>query len=90
MSRIRTPNLDRHIQRMKQLERDLPKDAHDHFRKTTPIDTGNARSKTDLQGKQIQGNYDYVNRLNTGYSRQAPGGMTNPTIEFIRDKIRGQ
>lgn len=67
----------------------LPKDAHKEFRSITPIDTGNARSKTDLRGNEIQGNYPYANRLNEGYSRQAQQGMTEPTIEWIRRQLRG-
>lgn len=84
------PNLNRHLARLRALENDLPKEAHQHFQSITPIDTGNARRSTAVSGKSIQGNYDYVNRLNDGYSRQAPNGMTEPTIEFIRGKIRGQ
>lgn len=84
------PNLNRHLARMRALEKSLPKDGHKYFQSITPIDTGNARNKTKQSSKSILGNYDYVNKLNEGYSRQAPNGMTDPTIEFIRDKIRGK
>jgi hypothetical protein len=70
------------------LARELPKYAYEEFRAVTPIRTGNARSKTDLQGNEIQGNYPYVNRLNKGWSKQAPEGMTDPTIEKLRAKVR--
>lgn len=89
MSRIRTPNLDRHTKKLEQLAQELPSEAHEHFRSITPIDTGNARSKTKRSGDSIRGDYDYVNKLNNGYSRQARDGMTDPTVEFMRDKIRG-
>lgn len=71
----------------KQLEK-LPEFAYEEFRAVTPIRTGNARSKTDLKQNEIQGNYPYANRLNNGWSQQAPTGMTEPTIEKIREKVR--
>ena len=67
---------------------DLKKDAADHFQSTTPIRTGNARSKTKLEGNRIQADYDYATLLNQGRSKQAPKGMTEPTIEFIKDQVR--
>jgi hypothetical protein len=86
---LRTPNLNRHLRALQQFADQLPRSAHEHFRSITPIDTGNARSRTDLRGDEIQGNYPYANRLNEGYSRQARAGMTEPTIEWVRDQIRG-
>jgi hypothetical protein len=77
---------------MKQIQkflRDLPGDMHDEFVKQTPIRTGNAKRSTDLKRGEIQGNYAYANRLNKGWSTQAPEGMTDPTIDFARVKLRG-
>jgi hypothetical protein len=54
-------------------------EATDYFRSTTPIRSGNARRRTRRQGDEIQANYPYAQRLDTGYSRQAPDGMTEPT-----------
>jgi hypothetical protein len=48
---------------------------------------GNARRKTVLKGNEIQANYPYAKRLEEGYSSQAPDGMTEPTIEQIRDYV---
>ena len=48
---------------------------------------GNARRKTVLKGNEIQANYPYAKRLEEGYSSQAPDGMTEPTIEEIRDYV---
>ena len=87
-----TNNLRRHEQKLKQLGRELPKDAYNKFKSETPIRSGNARNKTVFQntsqGGKITGNYPYANRLNEGYSRQAPDGMTDPTIDFIRAKVK--
>ena len=66
----------------------LPADAHKKFKSITPVDTGNAQRRTKLSDNSIVADYDYANQLNNGYSRQAPGGMTDPTIEYIRDQIR--
>lgn len=61
------------------------------FIQTTPVDTGNARSQTNLQGKVIHANYPYASVLNDGRgfrdgqvrgSIQAPNGMVEPTRKF--------
>ena len=74
---------------LKQLA-DIPKKAHVKFKALTPRKTGNARRKTDFNGvtDTISGNYNYANRLNQGSSKQAKDGMTDPTIDFIREKKR--
>ncbi len=56
-----------------------------HFRKITPIDTGNAKRNTTTQGKVIRANYGYASKLDEGFSRQAPGGMSDPTINYYED-----
>jgi hypothetical protein len=61
----------------------IPPAALDYFVKETPVRSGNARRNTQLQGTEIQANYDYAERLNTGSSRQAPQGMTDPTERYI-------
>ncbi len=66
----------------------LPDEAYDVFRKETPIRTGNARSKTRLRGNVIDANYPYAGRLDDGYSRQSPTGMTKPTLQFLRSRVR--
>lgn len=63
--------------------------AHTQFVQETPIRTGNARSKTDLRGTEIQANYPYAVRLEKeAWSRQAPRGMSAPTIDYIRQLVR--
>ena len=81
-------NIAKRLDALKTGVQDLPKDAHAFFVKATPIDTGNARASTDLVGDEIQANYDYANALNTGWSRQAPNGMTGQTIDHVRDQIK--
>ena len=56
-----------------------------HFRSITPIDTGNAKRKTNTRGKVIRADYGYASKLDEGYSRQAPNGMSDPTFEYYAD-----
>lgn len=67
--------------------RQLPKEAYDVFRDETPVRTGNARSKTRLQGNEIVAAYPYAQRLDEGYSKQAPKGMSEPTLKFIEQRV---
>jgi hypothetical protein len=56
----------------------VPKAAVTEYQKLTPVKSGNARRKTTLQGNTIKANYPYAQRLDEGYSKQAPKGMTKP------------
>lgn len=67
----------------------LPREMHEQFVSNTPIRSGNARSKTDLNNGEIQANYPYSIRLEKeSWSRQAPRGMSDPTIEWVRQRLR--
>lgn len=68
--------------------KNLAKKAYDFFKSITPQDTGNARRRTILKGDEIQANYPYAQRLDQGWSKQAPQGMTKPTDEFIVKEIK--
>lgn len=90
MRRIGQAGLRRRLARVERFARELPRAAHVEFVNATPIRSGNARSKTDLRGNEIQANYDYSIRLEKqSWSRQAPQGMSEPTIEWIRSQLRG-
>lgn len=81
-----TPDLNRAL---KEVEK-VPEGAYKIFRSHTPIRSGNARSKTRLEGTEIQANYAYATRLDNGWSNQAPDGMTKPTEAWLKrtlDKI---
>lgn len=66
----------------------IPGKAFNFFYFQTPIDSGNARSKTKLKGDTIQARYPYAGRLDRGYSKQAPQGMSKPTLDFVRRLAR--
>ena len=65
----------------------VPAEAHKHFKDITPIRNGNARRRTRLSGNKIVADYGYAGRLDEGASRQAPEGMSDPTIEHIQEVI---
>ena len=73
------------------VDRELGRQAYEHFRKLTPVRSGNARNRTRYvdQGstKLIEAQYPYAKRLDTGWSTQAPSGMSEPTQEFIETQV---
>ena len=79
-----TPSLNTQGRNISQI---LPK-AYQFFLKTTPIDTGNARRNTYTQGKRIEADYDYATPLDRGWSKQAPKGMTKPTMDYVKQLLR--
>ena len=67
----------------------LPTEAYNYFVRTTPIDTGHARRNTRLvNNRSIEANYPYAQRLDEGYSKQAKNGMTEPTEQFIKTRVK--
>lgn len=68
----------------------LAKEAYREFVRRTPVRSGNARNSTRLNGNEIQADYPYAGRLDHGYSRQAPTGMSKPTIVYIQNYIKKQ
>ena len=65
----------------------LPKEAYEVFRDETPYRSGNAYRNTRLRNNVIEANYAYAERLDDGYSRLKPRGMTEPTEKFLRKRI---
>jgi hypothetical protein len=67
----------------------LPAQAYMEFVKNTPIRSGNARRKTSIQNNnKIRAAYPYATRLDAGYSKQRPAGMTKPTRAWIKKQTR--
>lgn len=80
------------LKRLNEIKRDLSEqrlaeEGYNFFKRKTPIKSGNARNRTVLNDNTIQANYPYARRLDEGASRQAPDGMTQPTIEHVRNYI---
>ncbi len=68
--------------------KNLVNKAYPVFIGETPVRSGNARNRTKKTANAINANYPYAKRLDDGWSRQSPEGMTKPTIEYLRDYIR--
>lgn len=66
----------------------FPQEAEIKFKTLTPIKTGNARRNTKLVGDTIEANYPYATRLDNGWSKQAPQGMTKPFEVWVRQKVK--
>ena len=71
------------MQREQQALDHLAQDAYSFFVAHTPYRSGNARRRTRLDHHTITGDYPYAERLDNGWSRQAPQGMTDPTEAWI-------
>ena len=68
----------------------VPGEAFLFFKAITPIakvNGGNARRSTILQKDTIVAAYPYAQRLDDGYSRQAPKGMSEPTERYIKRRL---
>jgi hypothetical protein len=83
------------VKRLNQITNDLTgkklaEEGFRYFRAITPIRSGNARSRTSLSGDTIYADYPYATRLDNGYSRQAPAGMSKPTDAHMKQFIQGK
>lgn len=84
-----TQKVDMRLKDVKNKLSELPSEAFDVFVKNTPVRNGNARRNTKLvNNKKIQTNYPYAARLNQGYSEQNRKGMVEPTLQFIRKRVK--
>tara|TARA_R110000764_G_scaffold94779_5_gene178569 strand:- start:723 stop:1007 length:285 start_codon:yes stop_codon:yes gene_type:complete len=83
MIKVNSKVFERRMKKLSGLPTYLIKDALKLTKENTPIKSGNARNKTTIQGDKIVSNYGYAGKLNEGYSRQAPNGFTEPTIEQL-------
>lgn len=76
------------LRRMQSQLSKLPAEAYNFWVKTTPKRTGRARRSTRLKGNTISAQYPYAERLDDGYSNQAPNGMSKPTEQFVIQRLR--
>lgn len=74
--------------RMRKELQALPKEAAIKYRELTPKRTGNARRNTFLYNKDtIRAGYPYAERLDNGWSNQAPKGMTIPLEKWLEIRL---
>jgi len=90
--RLNKLTTDRLMKKLQKLPNHLIKKSGKFFKEVTPIDTGNARKKTRTVSNTIKAEYPYAGRLDEGWSKQAPKGMSQPTLdemdEIIEDFVR--
>tara|TARA_R110002153_G_scaffold161776_2_gene314194 strand:- start:275 stop:568 length:294 start_codon:yes stop_codon:yes gene_type:complete len=72
---------------------EVMKQSYTVYKNNTPIRSGNAKNRTKLENKlTIGGRYPYAGRLDEGWSKQSPQGMTEPTLKaldgFIKNYIK--
>ncbi len=60
-------------------------DTYKYFKDITPKRSGNARRNTKYRKNQreIIADYAYGERLDNGWSKQAPRGMTEPSLKHL-------
>jgi len=75
------------IQGLEDIIDDIPEKAYEYFVAETPVRSGNARRNTRIRNTTIDANYAYASRLDEGWSKQSPDGMTEPTIKYIERLI---
>lgn len=81
-------NVTPELQRISNALERLPKEVYDYWVSVTPKDKGNARRSTKLKGDTIHADYAYAERLNEGYSKQAPSGMVEPVERFLERRLK--
>jgi hypothetical protein len=82
-----TDQITKDLKDKAKLLKEIKKPALEEFRRLTPRRTGKARSNTLLEGNTIKANYPYAQRLEEGYSKQAPQGMTKPFEKWLEKHI---
>ena len=87
--KIDTKEFDRLMKELKKVPEQSVVKAGAFFKDKTPIRTGNARSKTktEVRRTRINADYPYAGRLDEGWSKQAPKGMSDPTIAYLEQVI---
>jgi hypothetical protein len=79
---------NKRMKKLKGLPSHLVDEALEITKSNTPIASGNARRNTKKQSNKIVSDYAYADRLDNGYSKQAPQGFTKPTIEQLDDEAQ--
>lgn len=85
--KVDTRKVERQFRNISSKFSKLVDEAYGEFVKNTPKLSGNARNKTRKTGNNIRAGYNYADKLDRGYSKKAPQGMTKPTVEFIKKRI---
>ena len=86
--RVNTKDVTKLFRQLSGLPSDIHRDAYTFLKNKTPIRSGNARRKTKKEsGLRIGSRYEYASKLDEGFSRQAPDGFTDPTIDKMKQLV---
>lgn len=86
-TKIDTSGLSKHIADLKKLKATIAPQMYKDFIEETPVGSGHARRNTRLQQNSIIADYPYAAILDSGASKQAPEGMTKPTLIKMNDHV---
>jgi hypothetical protein len=75
------------LARIEQKLKNVPKKALEIWLDNTPKRSGDAKKKTKLKGDTIHANYPYAKRLDEGWSKQAPNGISEPTEKALDEHL---
>jgi len=85
--RINKRQVDKLFGQLNDLPETVMEEGGKFFKDITPVRSGNARSSTDTNASaknpKISAKYGYAARLDEGWSKQAPKGMTGPTEDKL-------
>lgn len=86
--KVNTKDVTKMFKQLGGVPDDVHNDAFKFLRQETPKRSGNARRKTKKEsGLRIGSRYPYAQRLDDGWSRQAPNGFTDPTIDKMAQLV---
>ena len=73
--------------KMSVMPEEVMSDAGKYFKQITPRNKGYAQDNTKTKQETITAGYPYAGRLDDGWSKKAPKGMSEPTIKEIDNLI---
>ncbi len=86
--KVNTKDVTKMFKQLVELPSDVHSESYTFLKKQTPIKTGNARRRTKKEsGLRIGSRYSYAGSLDDGFSRQAPDGFTEPTIDKMEQLV---
>ena len=85
---INTRQFDSLVENLDEMPIAVMKTLYPYYVNKTPIRSGNARNRTKLNRATISSKYPYAERLDTGWSKQAPQGFTEPSIKQLDQLIK--
>ena len=88
--KVNTKEVERLLDKLDTVAEEVIDLAYPILKNNTPVRQGNARNRTKQQGLTIKSDYPYADKLNNGWSKQAPKGFTEPTIKFMERFINAR